>query len=106
MSAALPVQTATAERASSSTSEPSGFVTTTRFGPARRALPRTRSMPAEFSHDTWPLSSKFDTSASRRAKTAATSRPPVTACFAPATCSAPRSAAPGRSSAFEGMHAQ
>ena len=63
-------------------------------------------MPAPESHSTWEESFQSCVIASRRRSTPATSSSPVTACFAPSTARAARTAAALRSSAFEGMHAQ
>ena len=104
--ARLPVQIATALRAVSVKAAPSGGVTMTRRSPSSRPLPRARSMCSFSSHCTCPSSFQWDANLSRRRRTASLSIAPVTACRAPSTACAARSACPLRSSALLGMHAQ
>jgi hypothetical protein len=102
----LPVLIATAWRAVSSEDVPSGASTRTVRSPAMRPRPRTRSMPVDASHSTCEESSQSWVSTVRRAKAPAGSSAPVTACLAPSTARAARSACPGRSRPLEGMQAQ
>ncbi|GAA3073727.1 hypothetical protein GCM10020254_16940 [Streptomyces goshikiensis] len=104
--ASVPGLRTTARRAESVRSPPAAVVTATRRSPASRPWPRTRVMPAPRSQSAWPLSSPRAVNRSRRARTAAGSRAPVTASRAPATERADSRAAPGRSRALLGTHAQ
>ena len=79
--------------------------TTTRRSPSRRPAPRKSSMPRSSSQGSWPESSRSWITSSRLASVASGSRLPVTACFTPGTRRASASSSPGRSRAFEGMHA-
>ena len=63
-------------------------------------------MPAPFTQSTWPESSQSWVKESRRARVAATSCSPVTACVAPSTARASASTSVPRSSALLGMQAQ
>ena len=101
-----PVHTATACRAVSRVSVPSASVTTTVRSPSSRPVPRSRSMPAPSTHLTCEESSQWEVNPSRRARVAATSWSPVTACAAPSTARASLSTSVPRSSALLGMHAQ
>ena len=76
--------------------------TCTRRSPARRPRPRTSVTPRSSSHGSWPLSSRFEITSSRRAKTAGTSSGPISS---PGTRAASRASSIGRSRAFDGMHA-
>ena len=105
-SAPVPVATTTACRAVSTVVAPSSPVTSTTRVELIRPCPRYSEIPAWSSQDACPSSFQFEAKESRRPSTAATSRSPVTASRAPGTCRAAWSAAPLRSSAFVGMHAQ
>ena len=70
-----------------------------------RARPRTSETPRSVSHGSWALSSRSWMTSSRRSSTACTSNEPLIACAAPGIRSPRRCTSPGRSSAFEGMHA-
>ena len=75
--------------------------TSTAPGPASRPLPRSRSMPRSVSHFSALASVWFETMKSRHASAAATST-----CALAAASFASWTASPGRSSVFDGMHAQ
>ena len=96
-----PPATITARRASSSSSP-----TTTRRSPASFPQPRRSVTPRSSSHGSCAASSRSWTISSRRASTAGTSSSPVTASAAPGMRRTSASASYGRSSAFDGMHAQ
>ena len=106
IAARLPVHTATARRAVSSTVVPPSPVTVTRRSPARRPWPRRRAIPFFSSHFTWPASSQWAANRSRLASTAGTSGGPVQDARAPATARASANACSGRSNALLGMQAQ
>jgi hypothetical protein len=97
ISAAEPVATITAFRATSSSSP-----TTTRRSPSRRPRPRTSVMPRSSSQGSWLESSWSWMTSSRRASTAATSIGPTSR---PGMRFASRSISTGRSNAFDGMQA-
>jgi hypothetical protein len=90
----------------SSTTDPSAASTVTARSPVNVARPRTSSIGVESIQATCEASSQSCTIVVRRANAPAGSTPPVTACAAPRTPRAARSAVPARSSAFDGMHAQ
>ena len=102
ISALDPVATITAFRATSSSPSAAPPSTTTRRSPSSRPRPRTSVTPCSSSHGSWPESSRFEITSSRRASTAGTSIGPIES---PATRSTSRRSSTGRSSAFEGMQA-
>ena len=98
--APVPAATTTARRATS-TSSP----TLSRRSPVNRAWPRTSVIWWASTQGIIPESSRSWMISSRRASTAPTSRSPVTASVTPGMRRTSASSSPGRSSAFEGMHA-
>ena len=77
ISAPDPVATTTAFRATSSSPSPAPPSTTTRRSPSSRPRPRTSVTPCSSSHGSWPESSRFEITSSRRASTAGTSIGPI-----------------------------
>lgn len=102
----VPVQTATACRAVSSSTSPSGVVTVTCFGPASRPCPRIRLIPALSSHATCPASSQSLAMRSRCRSTAAASRGWSAAASRPGTPCRSLCSSTGRRSALLGSQAQ
>ena len=96
----LPVAITTAWPATSVSSP-----TTTRRSPSSLPAPRKISTPRSSSHGSMWLSSRPWMISSRRSSTALTSSSPVTASATPGMRRTSASSSPGRSSAFEGMHA-
>ena len=102
-----PVDTATACRATRSVTVPSSAVTAHALDAGELGVPAHQvDAGLRASHSHLRASSQSWVIASRRRSTPATSTSPVTACFAPSTPRAARSAAALRSSALDGMHAQ
>ncbi len=99
ISAAEPVATITAFRATSSSLADDDHARS----PSSRPRPRTSVTPCSSSHGTWPESSRFGITSSRRASTAGdVDRPDLER---PAIRRTSRTRSTGRSSAFDGMQA-